>query len=122
MMHTGWVQSLSPGNEQRGYWGSESADNEASQNYAGVKDPVIDELINIIINSDDREELIAATKAMDRILMWEQYVVPGWTSPFSRIARWDRFSHAKQLPEFAIGFPTVWWWDEAKAQKVREAN
>ncbi|SDR24569.1 extracellular solute-binding protein [Pseudovibrio sp. Tun.PSC04-5.I4] len=122
MMYTGWAQSLSPGNEQRGYWGSESADNEASQNYAGVKDPVIDELINIIINSDDREELIAATKAMDRILMWEQYVVPSWTSPFSRIARWDRFSHAKQLPEFAIGFPTVWWWDEAKAQKVREAN
>ncbi|MES0869948.1 extracellular solute-binding protein [Pseudovibrio sp. SCP19] len=122
MIYTGWAQSLSPGNEQREYWGSNAADSEASQNYAGIKNPAIDELIEIIINSHDRDDLVAATKALDRILMWEQYVVPGWTSPFSRVARWDRFSHPKQLPEFSIGFPTVWWWDEEKAKKIQEAN
>ncbi|GHB25857.1 ABC transporter substrate-binding protein [Pseudovibrio japonicus] len=122
MIYTGWVQSLSPGNEQRGYWGSESADDDISRNYAGIKDPAIDELIDIIVNADNREELTAATKAMDRILMWEQYTIPGWTSPFSRVARWDRFSHPQQLPEYDVGFPTIWWWDEAKAQKVAEAK
>ncbi len=122
MIYTGWAQSLSPGNEQRGYWGSESADDNVSSNYVGIKDPAIDELIDIIVNADDREELTAATKAMDRILMWEQYTVPGWTSPFSRVARWDRYSHPEQLPEYDVGFPTIWWWDEAKAQKVEEAK
>ncbi|MGG9999126.1 extracellular solute-binding protein [Pseudovibrio ascidiaceicola] len=122
MIYSSWVQTLSPGNEQRGYWGSESADDAISRNYAGIKEPAIDELIEIIVNAKDREELTAATKALDRILMWEQYVVPGWTSPFSRVARWDRFSHPDQLPEYAVGFPTIWWWDEEKAKKIEEAN
>ncbi|AEV35040.1 peptide ABC transporter, periplasmic peptide-binding protein [Pseudovibrio sp. FO-BEG1] len=122
MIYSSWVQTLSPGNEQRGYWGSVSADDELSRNYVGIKEPVIDELIEIVINAKDREELTAATKALDRILMWKQYVVPGWTQPFSRVVRWDRFARPDQLPEYAIDFPTIWWWDEEKAKKIQEAN
>ncbi len=122
MIYNHWLQTLSPGNEQRGFWGSASADDELSRNYAGIQDLAIDELIELLINAEDREELIAATKALDRVLMWHQYVVPGWTQPYSNTARWDRFSHPKQLPEYAVGFPTIWWWDEAKAAKLQEGN
>ncbi len=122
LIYTYWVQSLSPGNEQRTFWGSVSADNQVSRNYIGIKEPATDELIDIIINAKDREELTAATKALDRYLSWQQYVIPGWTSAVTFSARWDRFSHPEQLPEYAVGFPTIWWWDEEKAGKIEEAD
>ncbi|WP_102868151.1 extracellular solute-binding protein [Pseudovibrio exalbescens] len=122
LIYTGWAQSLSPGNEQRTFWGSSAADVEASQNYAGVKDPAIDHLIDRIILATDRDELIAATRALDRVLLWHHFVVPGWTSLDTRVAHWNRFSHPEQLPEYAIGFPEVWWYDEAKAAKVGAPN
>lgn len=119
MIYTGWAQSLSPGNEQRAYWGSEAADRDNSQNYAGIKDPAVDALIDKIIQTKNREELVAATHALDRVLMANQYVIPSYTLRLSRIARWDRFDRPPELPEYSIGFPTVWWWDEAKAQRIR---
>jgi len=122
MIYTGWGQSLSPGNEQRFFWGSTAADQPDSSNYAGIKDPGIDALIDKIIFADDRETLIAATRALDRVLLAHHYATPTYTLRKSRIARWDRFSHPEVLPEFSIGFPTVWWYDEAKAAKTGAAK
>ncbi len=119
MIYTGWAESLSPGNEQRDYWGSAAADSDSSQNYAGIKDPAVDALIARIVQTKDRAELVAATHALDRVLMANQYVIPSYALRFSRIARWDRFDRPAELPEYSIGFPTTWWWDEAKAQKIR---
>lgn len=122
MIYTGWVQSLSPGNEQRDFWGSASAAQEDSRNYAGIADKGVDALIDKIVFADDRETLIAATRALDRVLLAHHYVTPTYTLRKSRIARWDRFSHPDELPEFSIGFPTVWWYDEAKAAKTGAAK
>jgi len=108
-------QSLSPGNEQRDYWGSVSANENNSDNYAGISDPGVDALIDKIIFADDRDTLVAATKALDRVLMAHDYVVPLYTSRSARVARWNRFSHPEALPEYDIGFPDIWWWDTQKA-------
>lgn len=122
MIYTGWVQSLSPGNEQRDFWGSASAAQNDSRNYGGISDKGVDALIDKIVFADDRETLIAATRALDRVLLAHHYVTPTYTLRNSRIARWDRFSHPETLPEFSIGFPTVWWYDEAKAAKTGAAK
>lgn len=119
LIYTGWAQSMSLGNEQLDYFGSGAADQPTSRNYPGIKNPAIDELINIIIFAKDRAELVAATKAYDRVLLWNRYTVPGYTLLASRVARWDRYSHPEPLPKFTIGFPDVWWYDEAKAAKIK---
>jgi microcin C transport system substrate-binding protein len=114
-----WAESLSPGNEQREFWGSKAADDAGSRNLIGIKNPAIDKLIERVIFAKSREELVAATRALDRILLWNNYVVPHWDYPFSRTVRWDRFSHPDKLPEYgASAFPVVWWWDAAKAAKT----
>jgi microcin C transport system substrate-binding protein len=118
MIYSGWGQSLSPGNEQFDYFGSAAADKNSSRNYAGIKNPAVDELINKVVFAKNREDLIAATKALDRVLLWNHYVVPGWTLRASRIARWDKFSHPDPLPQYAIGFPSIWWYDDGKAAAV----
>ena len=115
-----WPQSLSPGNEQRGYWGSQAADQNGSRNAIGIKNPAVDALIDRVIFAKSREELVAATHALDRVLLWNHYVVPQWTYGKERTARWDRFSHPEKMPEYAASaFPTIWWWDAEKAAKVR---
>jgi microcin C transport system substrate-binding protein len=119
MVVASWGQSLSPGNEQRYYWGSQSADQSGSRNYVGIKNPAIDKLIDRIIFAKDRAELIAATRAMDRVLMWNHYVIPQWTYGKTRTARWDRFGRPEKLPPYgASAFPTIWWWDAERAAKV----
>ncbi|MGX1498947.1 microcin C transport system substrate-binding protein [Labrenzia sp. MBR-25] len=115
-------QSLSPGNEQREYWGSASADNESSANYAGIKNPAIDKLIDKVIFAKDRETLVAATHALDRVLLWNHYVVPQFYSDETRTARWNRFGHPQKMPEYSTGFPTIWWYDEALAAKTGAAR
>lgn len=122
MTTLGWAQSLSPGNEQRDYWGSEAADRPQSRNYSGIKDPGVDALIEKVIFAKDREELVAATRALDRVLMVHQYVVPQWYIDVDRTARWDRFGHPDNIPEYTHGFPTIWWWDAQKAMAVRRAQ
>jgi len=115
-----WGESLSPGNEQRDFWGSQAADTAGSRNYCGIKSPAVDALIERIIFAKDRAELIAATKALDRVLLWNYYVVPQYTYNKSRTARWDRFGRPDPLPEYgAAAFPTVWWWDAEKAAKTK---
>jgi microcin C transport system substrate-binding protein len=114
-----WGESLSPGNEQREYWGSQTADQPGSRNAIGIKNPAIDALIDKVIFAKDRAGLVAATKALDRVLLWNFYVVPQFTYGFSRYARWDRFSHAEPLPKYArSGLPSLWWFDAEKAAKI----
>ncbi|MEA2819145.1 MAG: microcin transport system substrate-binding protein [Bradyrhizobium sp.] len=114
-----WGQSLSPGNEQRDFFGSESADRPGSRNLPGIKNPAVDVLIDRIIFAKDRAELVASCKALDRVLLWNCYVVPQFAAGFQRAARWDRFSHPEPLPKYGVsGFPTLWWWDAAKAAKT----
>jgi microcin C transport system substrate-binding protein len=114
-----WGQSLSPGNEQREFWGSQAAQREGSRNLAGIGDSGVDALIDRVIFAKDREELVAATKALDRVLLAHDYMIPQWTYRKQRTARWDRFSHPETLPRYgASAFPTIWWYDEAKAAKT----
>jgi microcin C transport system substrate-binding protein len=114
-----WGQSLSPGNEQREFWGSQAADQPGSKNTLGIKNPAVDALIDQVIFAKDREGLVAATHALDRVLLWNFYVVPQFTYSFSRYARWDRFSHADPLPKYGrSGLPTMWWYDAEKAAKI----
>ncbi len=117
MIYTGWAQSLSPGNEQRNYWGSEAAGQDGSQNWAGLRNPAVDALIAEVIYAENRADLVAATRALDRVLLWNHYVVPGWTSTNTRMARWNRFGRPDPLPTQSPGFPTIWWWDAAAAAK-----
>ena len=114
-----WGKSLSPGNEQREYWGSQAADQPGSRNAVGIKNPAVDALIDRVIFAKDRAELVAATRALDRVLLWNFYVVPQFTYGFSRYARWDRFSHAEPLPKYArSGLPSLWWFDADKAARI----
>jgi microcin C transport system substrate-binding protein len=114
-----WPESLSPGNEQRDFWSSQAADTAGSRNYIGIKNPAIDALIERVIFAKDRAELVAATRALDRVLLWNHYVVPQFTTDKSRTARWDRFGRPDPLPKYAAAaFPTVWWWDAEKAART----
>jgi microcin C transport system substrate-binding protein len=118
-----WGQSLSPGNEQRGYWGSLAADQPGSRNLIGIKNPAIDALIDHVIFAKSREDLVAATHALDRVLLWNDYVVPQWTYGKQRTARWDRFGRPDNMPKYgAAAFPTIWWWDKDKAAKVPQRS
>jgi len=116
---TSWGESRSPGNEQREHWGSKAADMSGSRNIVGIKNPAIDKLIDRVIFAKDRAELVAATKALDRVLLWNHYVVPQWNYPKQRTARWDRFSRPAELPKYGLsGFPDIWWYDAEKAAKI----
>jgi microcin C transport system substrate-binding protein len=117
---TSWPQSLSPGNEQRGYWSSQAADQPGSLNLVGIKNPAVDAMIEHVIFAKNRPDLEAATKALDRVLLWNHYVVPQWTYGKVRTARWDRFGRPDPLPKYGISaFPTLWWWDAAKPASQR---
>ena len=111
-------QSDSPGNEQRDFWGSDAADREGSMNLIGVKDPAIDKLIDRVIFAKDREELVAATRALDRVLLWHDFVVPQWYSPRVRIAYWNRYGQPETLPAQSPGFLQVWWFDRTLAAQL----
>lgn len=109
ILYTGWGESLNPGNEQAEYWGSQSAKTDGTMNYAGISDPAIDKLIQKVIFHKDRNDQIAAVKALDRVLLHNHFVVPSYTIRKTRIAYWDKFDRPKELPYYSIGFPTIWW-------------
>ncbi|MDO9062823.1 MAG: ABC transporter substrate-binding protein, partial [Bradyrhizobium sp.] len=114
-----WGQSLSPGNEQREFWSSQAADTAGSRNIVGIKNPAIDKLIERLIFARDRDDLVAATKALDRVLLWNHYVVPQWNYPKVRTARWDRFGRPAELPKYGqSAFPGIWWYDADKAARI----
>ncbi len=111
-----WGETLSPGGEQRGYWGSAAADQPGSENVIGIKNPAVDAIIEKVNLATTRNDLVAAIKALDRVLLWNHYVVPQWSYSNLRVAHWDRFSHPEPLPKYGIaGFPALWWWDAEKA-------
>ena len=103
------AQSASPGNEQRDYWSSAAADASGSRNVAGIKDPAIDKLIDRVIYAKDREELVAATHALDRVLLWNFYLVPQWHLPEVWTAYWDKFGKPEKQPTY-IGVDIDSWW------------
>jgi microcin C transport system substrate-binding protein len=113
MAVAGFGQSLSPGNEQIEYWGSAAADQPGSQNIIGIKDPVIDQLAELVISAPDRESLIQRTHALDRVLLWGFYVIPNWHLRSWRVAYWNKFSRPAISPKYALGLDT-WWVDAAK--------
>jgi microcin C transport system substrate-binding protein len=112
-------QSLSPGNEQREYWGSEAADIPGSRNIIGIKDPVVDHLIDKIIEAPTREDLVTATRALDRVLLWCHYVIPHWHSRTFRVAYWNKFDRPETNPPY--GLPLFSWWvDPVKVVEVEQ--
>lgn len=122
MVYSGWPKSLSPGNEQQEFFGSKSADKEGSANYAGIKNPAVDFLVHEVIYNTGRDDLVAAVHALDRVLLWNNYVVPGWTASYDRVAYWNRFSYPNPLPQYSNGLPSIWWYDPAKAAKTGGRN
>jgi microcin C transport system substrate-binding protein len=115
-----WGQSLSPGNEQLDFWGSAKANVPGSQNQAGVRDPVVDELIDLIIAAPDRPSLVARTRALDRVLLWGHYVIPHFHNRAFRVAYWDKFGRPAVSPKYALALDT-WWIDAARAERLRGA-
>ena len=101
-------QSLSPGNEQRDFWGSEAAGHSGSRNIIGITDPVVDALIDALIMAPDRNARITACKALDRVLRAGFYLVPNWHSRNFRIAYWNRYDMPKIAPKYGLGIHT-WW-------------
>lgn len=110
-------QSLSPGNEQRDFWSSAAADVPGSRNTIGIKDPVVDELIEMVIAAPDRESLIARTRALDRVLLWGHYVIPNWHTRAFRVAYWDRFGLPDKTPKYTLCVE-CWWVDAARASAL----
>ena len=112
-------QSLSPGNEQRDFWGSKAADEKGSRNSIGIKDPTVDALIDFVISAPDRESLIARTRALDRVLLWGYYIIPHWHIQSFRVAYWDKFGRPELTPKYSLGFDT-WWIDPQKEQRLQD--
>jgi len=108
MIVGGFPQSNSPGNEQREFWQSGSADNPGSRNYMGLKDPAVDSLVESLINADSRKNLVTHTRALDRVLLWGYYVVPNWHIKTWRVAYWNHIGHPDTPPKYDIGINT-WW-------------
>ncbi len=111
-------QSLSPGNEQRNFWGSDAADTDGSRNVVGIKNYAVDGLIESLINAGDREELITITKALDRVLLWNYYVIPQWHISSYRVLYWDFFDQPKIKPKYSLGFDT-WWINQNKFEAIQ---
>ncbi|HEY2534278.1 MAG TPA: extracellular solute-binding protein [Xanthobacteraceae bacterium] len=122
-----WPETLSPGNELRDYWAASAAEQPGSDNVIGIKNPAVDALITKVVLAANRVDLIAAARALDRVLLWNHYVVPQWSYSKLRVAHWDRFSHRSPLPKYGISafsasaFPALWWWDAKKAAKASRA-
>jgi microcin C transport system substrate-binding protein len=117
-----FAQSESPGNEQRDFWGSAAAGRDGSRNTAGIQNPAVDKLIDKVVFAKDREELLAATRALDRVLLWNFYVVPQWHYPFERVAYWDVFGRPATLPSQTSALSQVWWFDADKQKALAGAR
>ena len=116
------AQSLSPGNEQREFFGSEAATTPGTRNYAGIQNPTVDALIETVISAPDRDTLVTATRALDRVLLSGHYVIPQWYLPATRIVYWNKFGQPEVAPDYALGFPDTWWLDESKRSELEAAR
>ena len=111
-------QSLSPGNEQRSFWGSDAADTNGSRNVIGIKNYAVDGLVESLINAKDRDELITITRALDRVLLWNYYVIPQWHISSYRVLYWDFFDQPARKPKYSLGFDT-WWINQNKYNQIQ---
>jgi microcin C transport system substrate-binding protein len=115
------MQSNSPGNEQRDFWSSRAADLPGSRNYAGIKDPVVDALVDRVIFAKDYDELVATTHALDRVLLWNYYYVPQYNNPNVWMAYWNKFGIPEKQPDYA-GPDTESWWIDPEKEKALAAK
>jgi len=113
-----WSQSNSPGNEQREFWHSASADNPGSRNLIGLRDPAIDQLVEGLIRADSRQSLINHARALDRVLQWGYYVIPNYHTDQWRIAWWNKFGRPKTPPLYDIGLMT--WWQKSEKEQPKD--
>jgi microcin C transport system substrate-binding protein len=114
-----WPESLSPGNEQIDNWTSARGGVPGSRNLAGIKDPVVDALVETLIAAPDRQSLVDRTRALDRVLLWSCYVVPHWHIQDFRVASWDMFGRPTVSPKYELGLDT-WWIDAVKAARIAQ--
>jgi microcin C transport system substrate-binding protein len=121
MVVGGWGQSETPGNEQREYWSCAAAERPGSRNTAGICHPVVDELIEMLVAAETREELITITRAMDRVLLWQFYIVPNWHLSADRILWWRKFDRPETPLRNGVNVAR-WWIDEANADRLAEAR
>lgn len=112
-------QSDSPGNEQREMWSSEAADRNGSENWIGIKNPAVDAIIEELLTAKTRESLLAHARALDRVLLWNHYVIPGYAEPEIWYAVWSKFGRSDIVPNDGHNLAT-WWYDSAKAEKLAE--
>jgi microcin C transport system substrate-binding protein len=115
-----FVMRLTPGMEMRNYWASENAGIEGSVNLAGIKDPVIDALLDKVVEAKSRAELVTATRAIDRVLRAGHYWVPQWYKAAHNIGYWDKFGFPATKPKYSRGVPDTWWYDAAKDAKLKQ--
>ena len=108
-----------PGPEQRNYWGSVAADQRGSANLAGIRSPVIDALVEEIIDAETLEDLKAANRALDRVLLWNFYGIPSYYNDEVWIAYWDMFGFPERRPRYSVGFPSTWWYAPERAAAIR---
>jgi len=113
MIEYRWEQSLSPGNEQLFYWGSAAADQQGSRNYMGIKSKAVDAMIGAMLAATTRENFVAATRALDRVLLSGFYVVPLYFPPVQWVARWVRIAHPSRTSLFGY-LPETWWQKDFK--------
>lgn len=116
IVHT-YGQSMSPGNEQIDYWHSSRADMKGSSNYIGLKNPAVDALVEKIVSASSYEELQTACRALDRVLLWEFYVVPNWYNQSFRMIYWNKFGQPDTAPKYDLGLET-WWIDPEKLRAL----
>jgi microcin C transport system substrate-binding protein len=115
-----WGETESPGNEQREFWGSEVADKPGGRNLVGIKNPAVDTLVDAIIHAPDRASLVTATHALDRVLLWNHYVIPQHHAGFERLAYWNRLAPSPKDPKYGSDI-TAWWFDAAKDKQLSQS-
>ena len=114
----GWGQSLSPGNEQRGFWTTAAAKRSASSNWSGLQNRAVDDLVEQLIAAPDRKQLVLRTRALDRLLLSLHLGIPNWHTPYERIVFWDKFGYPDK-PTISGTDIMTWWFDPAKASRLR---
>ena len=103
-----WDESLSPGNEQAFYWGSAAADEQGSRNYMGVRSPAVDAMIAAMLKAERRADFVSAVRALDRVLISGEFVVPLYYLPAQWVARWRSIRHPTATSLFGY-LPETWW-------------
>ncbi len=107
-----------PGAELRSYYGSAAADERGSANMGGIKNPVVDELIEKIVSAESLEQLKVYSRSLDRVLLWNNYVIPQFYNKIHRLAYWNRFGKPGTQPKYSTGFPGSWWLDTTLDSKL----